>query len=103
MVCLVLLGTLVKCVVFCGFLFESTSKHLQVRVASGCEDSSTCAEAHGWANPSIFLFGEFVSQMAGRLMQLLRRVFAFYQCPFHTRAHHSNFALFAFTTFTERE
>ena len=41
--------------------------------------------------------------MAGRLMQLLRRVFVFHQCPLHTRAHHSNFALFAFTTFTERD
>ena len=103
MVYLVLLCTLVKLGDFYAFLFESTSKHLQVRVASGCEDSSTCAEAHGWANPSILTFGKFVSQMAGRLMQLLRRVFVFHQCPLHTRAHHSNFALFAFTTFTERD
>ena len=72
-------------------------------MASVCENSSTCAGAHGWANPSIFLFCEFVSQMACYLSQLLRRVFVFHQCPLHTCAHHSNFALFAFTTFTERE
>ena len=103
MVRLVLLCVLVKYVVFLRFLFENAPKHLQVCVASVCDSSSTCAEAYGWANPSIFLFGEFVSQMAGRLMQLLRRVSVFHQCPLHTRAHHSNFALFAFTTFTERE
>ena len=103
MVYLVLLCTLVKYMVFCDFFFESVQKHLQVRMASVCENSSTCAEAHGWANPSIFTFGKFVSKMACYLSQLLRRVFAFHQCPLHTRAHHSNFALFAFTTFTERE
>ena len=71
---------------FLRFLFESASKHLQVRMASVCVSSSTCAEAHGWANPSIFTFGKFVSQMARYLSQLLRRVFAFHQCPLHARA-----------------
>ena len=88
---------------FLRFLFESAPKHLQVRMASVCVSSSTCAEAHGWANPSIFTFGKFVSQMTRYLSQLLRRVFAFHQCPFHTRAHPWDFALFAFTTFTERD
>ena len=78
-------------------------KHLQVCVALDGEFSSTCAEAHGWANPSFFTFGKFVSQMTRYLSQLLRRVFAFHQCPFHTRPHHWDFALFAFTTFTERD
>ena len=78
-------------------------KHLQVCVASVCVSSSTCAEAHGWANPSFFTFGKFVSQMTRYLSQLLRRVFVFHQCPFHTRAHPWDFALFAFTTFTERD
>ena len=41
--------------------------------------------------------------MARYLSQLLRRVFVFHQCPFHTRAHPWDFALFAFTTFTERD
>ena len=41
--------------------------------------------------------------MTRYLSQLLRRVFAFHQCPFHTRAHPWDFALFAFTTFTERD
>ena len=95
MVYLVLLCTLVKLGDFYAFLFESTSKHLQVRVASGCEDSSTCAEAHGWANPSIFTFGKFVSQMARFLSQLLRRVFAFHQCPLHARAS-QQFCTFCF-------
>ena len=84
-------------------LFESAPKHLQVRMTLDGEFSSTCAEAHGWANLSIFTFGKFVSQMTILLQQLLRRVFAFHQCPFHTRAHHWGFALFAFTTFTERD
>ena len=99
---LILLCILVKYVVF-RFLFESAPKHLQVRMASVCVSSSTCAEAHGWANPSIFTFGKFVSQMARYLSQLLRRVFAFHQWPLHTRAHPWDFALFAFTTFTERD
>ena len=88
---------------FLRFLFESAPKHLQVRMASVCDSSSTCAEAYGWANPSIFTFGKFVSQMTRYLSQLLRRVFVFHQCPFHTRAHPWDFALFAFTTFTERD
>ena len=88
---------------FLRFLFKSAPKHLQVRMASVCVSSSTCAEAHGWANPSFFTFGKFVSQMARYLSQLLRRVFAFHQCPSHTRAHPWDFALFAFTTFTERD
>ncbi len=88
---------------FSAALFESAPKHLQVRMASVCDSSSTCAEAHGWANPSIFTFGKFVSQMTRYLSQLLRRVFVFHQCPFHTRAHLWDFALFAFTTFTERD
>ena len=86
MACLVLLCTLAKLDGFLRFLFESASKHLQVRMASVCVSSSTCAEAHGWANPSIFTFGKFVSQMARYLSQLLRRVFAFHQCPLHARA-----------------
>ena len=88
---------------FSAVLFESVPKHLQVCVALDGEFSSTCAEAHGWANPSFFTFGKFVSQMARYLSQLLRRVFVFHQCPFHTRAHPWDFALFAFTTFTERD
>ena len=88
---------------FSAVLFESAPKHLQVCMALDGEFSSTCAEAHGWANPSFFTFGKFVSQMTRYLSQLLRRVFAFHQCPFHTRAHHWDFALFAFTTFTERD
>ena len=103
MVRLVLLCILVKYVVFLRFLFENAPKHLQVCVASVCDSSSTCAEAYGWANPSIFTFGKFVSQMTRYLSQLLRRVFVFHQCPFHTRAHPWDFALFAFTTFTERD
>ena len=102
MVCFVLLCALVKCRCF-AVLFESAPKHLQVLMALDGEFSSTCAEAHGWANLSIFTFGKFVSQMTILLQQLLRRVFVFHQCPLHTRAHHSNFALFAFTTFTERD
>ncbi len=88
---------------FLRFLFESAPKHLQVRMASVCDSSSTCAEAYGWANPSIFTFGKFVSQMTRYLSQLLRRVFVFHQCPFHTRVHPWDFALFAFTTFTESD
>ena len=103
MVRLVLLCVLVKYVVFLRFLFENAPKHLQVCVASVCDSSSTCAEAYGWANPSIFTFGKFVSQMTRYLSQLLRRVFVFHQCPFHTRAHPWDFALFAFTTFTESD
>ena len=99
---LVLLCILVKCVIL-RFLVESAPKHLQVCVALDGEFSSTCAEAHVWANPSIFTFGKFVSQMTRYLSQLLRRVFVFHQCPFHTRAHPWDFALFAFTTFTERD
>ena len=71
---------------FLRFLFESAPKHLQVRMASVCVSSSTCAEAHGWANPSIFTFGKFVSQMTRYLSQLLRRVFVIHQCPLHARA-----------------
>ena len=71
---------------FSAVLFESAPKHLQVCMASVCVSSSTCAEAHGWANPSFFTFGKFVLQMTRYLLQLLRRVFAFHQCPFHTRA-----------------
>ena len=71
---------------FLRFLVESAPKHLQVCVALDGEFSSTCAEAHVWANPSIFTFGKFVSQMTRYLSQLLRRVFVFHQCPFHTRA-----------------
>ena len=41
--------------------------------------------------------------MTRYLSQLLLRVFVFPQCPFHTRAHPWDFALFAFTTFTERD
>ena len=82
---LILLCILVKYVVL-RFLFESAPKHLQVRMASVCVSSSTCAEAHGWANPSIFTFGKFVSQMARYLSQLLRRVFVIHQCPLHARA-----------------
>ena len=70
---------------FLRFLFESAPKHLQVRMASVCVSSSTCAEAHGWANPSFFTFGKFVSQMTILLQQLLRRVFVFHQCPLHAR------------------
>ena len=103
MVRLVLLCVLVKYVVFLRFLFENAPKHLQVCVASVCDSSSTCAEAYGWANPSIFTFGKFVSQMTRYLSQLLRRVFVFHQCPFHTRVHPWDFALFAFTTFTESD
>ena len=71
---------------FSAVLFESAPKHLQVRMASVCDSSSTCAEAHGWANPSIFTFGKFVSQMTRYLSQLLRRVFVIHQCPLHARA-----------------
>ena len=88
---------------FSAVLFESVPKHLQVCVALDGEFSSTCAEAHGWANPSIFTFGKFVSQMTRYLSQLLRRVFVFPQCPFHTRAHPWDLRFFAFTTFTERD
>ena len=88
---------------FSAVLFESVPKHLQVCVALDGGFSSTCAEAHGWANPSFFTFGKFVSQVTILLQQLLRRVFVFHQCPFHTRAHPWDFALFAFTTFTERD
>ncbi len=102
MACLVLLCVLVKYRCF-AVLFESAPKHLQVRMALDGEFSSTCAEAYGWANLSIFTFGKFVSQMTILLQQLLRRVFVFHQCSFHTRAHHWDFALFAFTTFTERD
>ena len=76
---------------FLRFLFESAPKHLQVRMASVCVSSSTCAEAHGWANPSIFTFGKFVSQMTRYLSQLLRRVFVIHQCPLHARARISDF------------
>ena len=103
MVRLVLLCVLVKYVVFLRFLFENAPKHLQVCVASVCDSSSTCAEAYGWANLSIFTFGKFVSQMTRYLSQLLRRVFVFHQCPFHTRVQPWDFALFAFTTFTESD
>ncbi len=48
---------------FLRFLFENAPKHLQVCVALDGEFSSTCAEAHGWANPSFVTFGKFVSQM----------------------------------------
>ena len=41
--------------------------------------------------------------MTRYLSQLLLRVFVFPQCPFHTRAQPWDFALFAFTTFTERD
>ena len=71
---------------FSAVLFESAPKHLQVCMALDGEFSSICAEAHGWANPSFFTFGKFVLQMTRYLLQLLRRVFAFHQCPFHTRA-----------------
>ncbi len=84
------------CVLFCyvylsntslsEVLFESAPKHLQVRMTLDGEFSSTCAEAHGWANPSFFTFGKFVSQMTILLQQLLRRVFVFHQCPLHARA-----------------
>ena len=86
MVCLVLLCAFIKYVVFLRFLFENAPKHLQVCVALDGEFSSTCAEAHGWANPSIFTFGKFVSQMTRYLSQLLRRVFVIHQCPLHARA-----------------
>ena len=88
---------------FSAVLFESAPKHLQVCMVLDGEFSSICAEAHGWANPSFFTFGKFVSQMTILLQQLLRRVFVFHQCPLHTRAHPWDFALFAFTTFTERD
>ena len=71
---------------FSAVLFESAPKHLQVCMVLDGEFSSICAEAHGWANPSFFTFGKFVLQMTRYLLQLLRRVFAFHQCPFHTRA-----------------
>ena len=99
---LVLLSTLVKCMVFCGFLFESAPKHLQVRMASVCVSSSTCAERVGGQihrfSPSANLSRKWLVVWCNYCVE-----FSFFISALFTRAHHSNFALFAFTTFTERE
>ena len=98
----VLLSTLVKCMVFCGFLFESAPKHLQVRMASVCVSSSTCAERVGGQihrfSPSANLSHKWLVFCRNYCVE-----FSLFISALFTRAHHSNFALFAFTTFTERD